>query len=137
MNKLRVKNVKLFLLQLVCFTLLSINAYAQTVYTRYFVAFTDKNNSNFSTSNPQQFLSQRAINRRTNQGIAITNEDIPVDTAYVKRVAKTGALVMCRTRWFNGVVVRLTNQAQIDSINLLPFVASSKPLARVRAPKKL
>lgn len=137
MNKLGFKSVRLFLLQLFCFVLLVANSYAQTVYTRYFVAFTDKNNSNYSTGNPQQFLSQRAINRRANQSIAITNQDIPVDTAYVKRVAKTGAIIICRTRWFNGVVVRLTNQAQIDSINLLPFVVSSKPLARVRAPKKL
>lgn len=136
MNRLGFKNVGLFLVQLFCFVWMS-NGYAQTVYTRYFVAFTDKNNSNFSTSNPQQFLSQRAINRRTNQGIAITNEDIPVDTAYVRQIENTGALVMCRTRWFNGVVVRLTNQAQLTSINSLPFVVSSKPLARVRAPKNL
>ena len=137
MNKWGFKSVRWLLLQLFCFILLLANSYAQTVYTRYFVAFTDKNNSNYSTSNPQQFLSQRAINRRTNQSIAITNEDIPVDTAYIKRVAKTGAIVICRTRWFNGVVVRLTNQSQIDSINALPFVVSSKPLARVRPPKKL
>jgi serine protease AprX len=136
MKKFRVQNVKLLLGQLFCL-LLSITSYSQTVYTRYFVAFTDKNNSNYSTSNPQQFLSQRAINRRTNQGIAINNEDIPVDTAYVKKIANTGALVMCRTRWFNGVVVRLTNQAQLTSINALPFVVSSKPLARVKSPKKL
>src|SRR6185437_1337244 len=137
MKNLRIKNVKLFLLQLGCFVLLSINGYSQTVYTRYFVAFTDKNNSTYTIGNPQQFLSQRAINRRTNQGITVTNEDIPVDTAYVRQVANTGALVMCRTRWFNGVVVRLTNQSQLTSINALPFVANSKPLARVKAPKKL
>jgi serine protease AprX len=137
MNRLGFKSVRLFLLQLFCFVLLAANSYAQTVYTRYFVAFTDKNNSNYSTSNPQQFLSQRAINRRTNQSIAITTQDIPVDTAYIRQIANTGALVMCRTRWFNGVVVKLTNQAQLTSINALPFVVSSKPLARVRAPKKL
>ncbi|HTA62568.1 MAG TPA: S8 family serine peptidase [Bacteroidia bacterium] len=135
MKNLGVKNIKLLLTQLFCL-LLVVNTYSQTVYTRYFVAFTDKNNSNYSTGNPQQFLSQRAINRRGNQGIAVNNEDIPVDTAYVKRVAKTGALVMCRTKWFNGVVVRLTNQAQLDSINALPFVLSSKPLAKVKSPKK-
>ena len=136
MKDVRIKNVKQFLLSLLCLVLIS-NSYAQTVYTRYFVEFTDKNNSNYSTANPQQFLSQRAINRRINQGIAITNQDIPVDTAYVKQVERTGALVMCRTRWFNGVVVRLTNQAQLTSIDALPFVVSSKPLARVKSPKKL
>jgi subtilisin family serine protease len=108
---------------------------AQTVYTRYFVAFSDKNNSAYNINNPQQFLSQRAINRRTNQGIAVTTEDIPVDTAYVNKVAQTGALIMCRSRWFNGVVVRLTNQSQLNSINALPFVISSKPLAKINPPK--
>jgi serine protease AprX len=135
------KNVKckiqkqLFLPFLLFLTFLSKPVSAQTVYTRYFVAFTDKNNSAYNVNNPQQFLSQRAINRRTNQSIAITTEDIPVDTAYVNKVAQTGALVMCRSRWFNGVVVRLTNQAQLNSINALPFVVSSKPLAKVNPPQ--
>ncbi len=130
------KKLKYIAFAFTFYCLLHTRVSAQTVYTRYFVAFTDKNNSAYNINNPQQFLSQRAINRRTNQGIAVTTEDIPVDTAYVNKVAQTGALIMCRSRWLNGVVVRLTNQSQLNSINALPFVLSSKPLARVNPSKK-
>ena len=137
MKSLRIKINKLTtVIFVICSLNFTVKVSAQTIYTRYFVAFADKNNSSYNINNPQQFLSQRAINRRTNQGIAITTEDIPVDTAYVNKVAQTGALIMCRSRWFNGVVVRLTNQAQLASINALPFVVSSKPLAKVNSPKK-
>ena len=130
------KNLKLFLLSLFLFALKA-NGFSQTVYTRYFVAFTDKNASPYSVGNPQQYLSQRAINRRTNQGIAINNEDLPVNPNYVQQVKSTGAIVISYSRWFNGVIVRITNQSQIASINALSCVSSNKPLARVKSTPKL
>ena len=110
---------------------------AQTVYTRYWVAFKDKNSSPYSISNPSAYLSARAIARRTNQAIAITNEDIPVNATYIQQVTGTGALVMARSRWFNGVIVKITNPAQLTAINALSCVQSTKPLARVRGAKKI
>ncbi|HEX7413552.1 MAG TPA: S8/S53 family peptidase [Bacteroidia bacterium] len=110
--------------------------FSQTVYTRYWVGFTDKNNSAYTVSNPTPYLSARAIARRTNQSIAINNEDIPVDTAYIRLIRNTGALVMSRSRWFNGVIVKITNQSQVAAINALSCVASTKPLARVKASRK-
>ena len=109
---------------------------AQTVYTRYWVGFTDKNNSSYSVSNPSQFLSQRALTRRSNQSIAVTSDDLPVDTSYIRKVAATGALVMSRSRWFNGVIVRITNQNQIAAINALNCVKTTRPLARVKPRNK-
>lgn len=109
---------------------------AQT-YTRYFVAFKDKNNTAYSVSNPLQFLSQRAINRRSNQGISVTSDDFPPNASYIQSVKNTGAVIMCRSRWFNGVLVQLTSQSQLSAINALSCVQSSKPLAKVRSTKKI
>jgi serine protease AprX len=109
---------------------------AQTVYTRYWVAFTDKNNSLYNVSNPQQFLSQRSIDRRTHQNISVNIEDLPVNATYIQQVSNTGALVMSRSKWFNGVIVRLTNQSQLAAITALSCVQSTRPLARVRSAKK-
>ncbi len=117
--------------------LCSITLSSQTVYTRYFVGFTDKNNSPYSISNPTQYLSQRAINRRTNQGIAINNQDIPVNAVYAQQVSSTGAIIISYSRWFNGVVVRITNQSQIAAINALSCVNTNKPLARVKVSQPL
>jgi hypothetical protein len=43
---------------------------------------------------------------------------------------------MSYSRWFNGVIVNITNQSQIASINALSCVSGSKPLARVKSDKK-
>ncbi|MEO8761213.1 MAG: S8 family serine peptidase, partial [Bacteroidia bacterium] len=91
----------------------------------------------YSVANPQQYLSQRAINRRTNQNIAITKQDLPVNPNYVQQVQATGAIVISHSRWFNGVIVKITNQSQIASISALSCVSSNKPLARVKVTQKL
>ncbi len=122
---------------IICFILVSNTITSQTVYTRYWVGFTDKTASLYSISNPSAYLSARAISRRTSQSIAITNEDIPVNATYIQQVTSTGALVKSRSRWFNGVLVEITNPSQITAINALSCVQSTRPLARVRGVKKI
>ena len=121
---------------LVVFIFFSGVLFSQTVYTRYWVAFTDKNNSPYNINNPQQFLSQRSIDRRTRQNIAVNNEDLPVNATYIQQVTSTGAIVMSRSRWFNGVIVWVTNPSQLTAINALSCVQSTRPLARIKSPKK-
>ena len=62
------------------------------------VKFTDKNGSHYSIGAPEQFLSQRAIQRRANQGIAIVQNDIPVNQNYVDSVAATGVQILNRSK---------------------------------------
>lgn len=121
---------------LIAFVFLSNTVSSQTVYTRYWVGFTDKNGSPYSVGNPSAYLSARSISRRTNQGIAINMQDIPVNATYIQQVIGTGALVKDRSRWFNGVVVEVTNQSQIAAINALSCVQNMRPLARVRSKNK-
>src|ERR1041385_9284986 len=59
---------------------------AQISQWRFFIGFTDKNNSPFSTSNPSAFLSARAIQRRTTQNISYKNDDLPVNPQYVDSI---------------------------------------------------
>ena len=86
-------------------------ANAQSSNTRYFIAFKDKSGSLYTTTNPAQFLSARAIARRAKCGYPVTTEDIPVNQSYIDSVRKTGAEVIARLRWFNGITVRITNPA--------------------------
>src|SRR5437762_551501 len=106
--------------------------FAQSSNTRYWVAFTDKNGSPYSVSNPQQFLSLRAINRRAQHSYAVGTQDLPVNPSYISQVRATGAIVISTSRWYNGVVVRITNPSQITSINALSFVQSTKSVARIK-----
>lgn len=124
------KNWKAHIL-LTLFVLLAELICGQSSNTRYWVAFKDKNGSPYSVSNPQQFLSQRAINRRALHSYAVNTEDLPVNPSYVALVKGTGAVIRSRSRWYNGVVVSITNPAQLTAINALSCVQSTKSVALI------
>src|SRR5688572_28852549 len=88
---------------------------------RYMVFFKDKTSSPYSTAQPLDFLSQRAVDRRVRQGIAVTELDIPVNENYIQGVRDAGANVFFPTRWMNGVLVQC-DASLIVSLGDLPFV---------------
>lgn len=101
---------------------------------RYFIQFTDKANSPYSISNPEEFLTQRAIERRARQYIPIDHLDIPVNQAYVDSIRNYGFRVLHRSRWFNGVTVGTIDTNLIKTVGSISFVRDSrnienKPLA--------
>ena len=55
-----------------------LQAQKQVAPDRYRIDFTDKNHSIYTTDSPQFFLSERALQRRIRQGIAIMQADLPV-----------------------------------------------------------
>lgn len=114
------KNIILFL----GFFLTAMITGAQIAPDKYYVQFTDKNNSPYSISNPEAYLSQRAIDRRNRQNIAIDMKDIPVNPQYLQGVIKTGATILNPTKWLNGTTIYTDNPSVIAAINLLPYVSS-------------
>ncbi len=96
---------------------------AQVAPGKYYVQFTDKNNSPYSLDHPEDFLTQRAIDRRTRQGINYDETDLPVNPQYLTGVANTGAEILNPTKWMNGVLVHTDDPMVIDSINALPYVS--------------
>lgn len=97
---------------------------AQVAPDKYFVRFTDKNNSPYSIDNPSTYLSQRAIDRRIHQGIAIDQSDLPVNPSYLDGVAETGATIINPSKWLNGTTVYAADPSIIEAIEALPFVLS-------------
>ena len=99
---------------------------AQVAPDKYWVQFTDKNNSPYSIDNPEEFLSKRSIQRRINYGISIDEKDIPVNPSYLKAVEDAGATILNPSKWLNGVTIETTNQKVIDVVENLPFVKKIK-----------
>lgn len=102
-----------------------INSIAQIAPDKYYIQFTDKNNSPYSIDNPGEFLTQRALDRRANQGIAISENDIPVNPQYLQGVAAIGVDMLNPTRWMNGVTVFTEDPALIEQIEALPYVSGT------------
>lgn len=114
---------------------ISANSLAQTTVARkYLVLLKDKVNSPFSVSQPEQFLSKRAILRRQRQNIPIQEKDLPVNPFYVRQIGQTGAKIWFSSRWLNAVLIEATDP-QITAVQGLPFVKGlefNAPLANAR-----
>jgi subtilisin family serine protease len=106
-----------YLALLWCF--IGLSAFAQK--NKYFIELTDKNNSPYSLSVPQGYLSPRAIERRLRQNISINQSDLPVNPAYIQAIRQTGAEVWYTSRWMNAVLIE-ADSAILAAIRQLPFV---------------
>ena len=97
----------------------------------YWVAFTDKQHNTFSLSQPLQFLSQRALDRRQKQGIDLDSTDLPVSHYYIDSLKSLGLQINNVSKWLNGVTVVTDDTNLMDTIDNLNFVAyhqQTKPL---------
>ena len=99
---------------------------AQIAPNKYYVQFTDKDNSPYSVNNPQEYLSQRSIDRRFAQNIPVDMKDIPVNPQYILGVKNAGATIINPTKWLNGVTIRTDDPDVILAIEALPYVESIK-----------
>ena len=117
-------------------------AKAQIATNTYWVQFTDKNDSPYSIDAPEEYLSQRALDRRARLGIAIDEYDIPVNPQYLQAVADCGATLINPSKWLNGVSVYASSSTIIDAINALDFVevvrnCENHPEAQLRKEENL
>lgn len=107
------------------------NADKTTETGMYFVSFADKTDTPFSTDNPAEFLSEKALLRRAAHDAEITERDLPVSPAYVREVMDTGAKVWLKSKWMNGVVVAAAGP-QVKALRKLKFVTSASFVAPVQ-----
>ena len=82
----------------------------------------DKGESHYSINNPQKFLSEKAIERRVRQGIAIDSTDLPIDTSYISRIQKTGVEIVAQSKWVKTITVSTQDSLDANRLQALPFV---------------
>jgi serine protease AprX len=127
--------IKLLVLLLFCFCE---KGFTQIKY-KYLVLLKDKNNSPYSINSPLTYLSQKSIDRRFKQGIAIKTSDLPPNPTYIADIQQTGATIIYKSRWMNAALVEATEN-QKNTILALSFVKGiefNRPLkqARPQTPK--
>jgi len=94
---------------------------------RYWIQFKDKAESPYSISEPAQFLSVKALERRNKQGISIIENDLPVNPPYVAQVAAIpGVLVINRSKWFNAITIQTEDSMVYETVRNLPIVLQSQ-----------
>jgi hypothetical protein len=115
-----IKNQPMYLRLLCAFCLLAHLGFTQKPM-KYWVEFTDKNNSPYSLSEPGMFLSARALDRRSKAGIALEETDLPVSPAYLNVLKTKGLQLHGVSRWLNAAVV-IADTSAVKTIQQLPFV---------------
>ena len=101
---------------------------------KYWVEFTDKNNSPFCTCRPAEFLSARALERRARAGIPVVENDLPVNSEYVNALKIKGVKLHTTSRWLNAATV-LADSASVAPLKKLPFVKKVEYIGRHIAAK--
>ena len=114
------------LLILSTLVLLAAGASAQQDTLKYRISLRDKAATAYSLERPEQFLSQKAIERRRKQNLAIDSTDLPVCRKYVDEIRRQGVNVIVTGKWENFVTVSCNDSALIDRIAALPFVRTAE-----------
>ena len=67
----------------------------------------DKPKATTFLSSPLSMLSQRALDRRTRQNIALDSKDVPIETTYFTQIKNTpGITVLAKSKWLNAIHVQ-------------------------------
>ncbi len=93
---------------------------------KYRIWLSDKQVSEYSTSLPEEFLSQACLERRSRQGVGIDSRDLPVCRQYINQIEALGCTSVVTSRWMNTVVVALDDTALVAEIAKLPFVEKTE-----------
>lgn len=99
-------------------------------YYCYRVYLTDKTGTPYSIAHPEEFLSQRAIDRRARYNIAITEEDLPLNPAYVAQIRSVANPVYMpsQSKWTNTLTLMLLDTSTLAAVRALPFVREIMPI---------
>ena len=102
-------------------------SYAQNVNC-YRVYLHDKTNTPYSIDQPEQFLSQRCLDKRARYNIPVTEEDLPVNPAYLHEIGQASPQlrVLSVSKWTNTCTVWCPDTVRIGYVRNLPFVDSVK-----------
>ena len=87
------------------------------------VFFKDKPSKTIFKNNPLTMLSQRSINRRIKQNIAVDDIDVPIEISYYNQLKNAvGINIKAKSKWLNALHIEGT-KTNINKLKLLSFVA--------------
>ena len=104
---------------------LALSASAEKNY-KYRVSLKDKVGTAYSVDKPQEFLSERALERRNRQQLPVDETDLPVSQVYVDELKVMGAKLVTSSKWNNTVVLEVSDTLLMDEVAKKSFVKGVK-----------
>ena len=113
---------------IILFLFLSTALSAQNTQLQYKfrVYLKDKGDTAFSVSEPEKFLTPKAIERKKRQQVRIDKSDLPISPDYFNQLNNAGGKPVSYSKWFKTIVIQLKDSARINAILQLPFVDSAR-----------
>lgn len=106
-----------------CIALFATAAFSQDYHYKFRLVLKDKGKTKYKIEKPQEFLSQKAIERRKQYGIAIDATDLPISEKYLKDIESVGGKVVAKSKWLGSVAVHCEDSAMAEKYKELPFVS--------------
>ncbi|MCQ2213976.1 MAG: S8 family serine peptidase [Bacteroidaceae bacterium] len=131
--------MKKYLFMLLASVCMSANAQNEEFepYYKYRIQLTDKKNNEYSLKHPEEFLSEKALQRRKKCKAKLNQTDLPVTKAYVEAISNTGVKVLLTSKWNNTVLVQVSDTSLISNVTALPFVSSARKVATYTKPPRV
>ncbi len=95
---------------------ISVASAQQIADSVYWVYFTDKTGNGYQIDQPGEFLSERSVNRRAWQGLAIDQLDLPVNQSYVDEIRAMGVEIEHISRWLNGIAITIADSQLYNQV---------------------
>ncbi len=124
-NSILMKNRCVFFVILFISLLSQVQAQTKGGGHMYRLYLKDKGNPPYTLDKPEEFLSKKAIERRTKQGIAIDSTDFPIDPVYLNQIKSKHADIKAMSKWLKTVTVCVSDNSIVDELVQLPFVNSA------------
>lgn len=115
-------------------TIISYCGFSQTEY-HYLVKFKNKSSS-YSLSAPEEYLSEKSINRRADYQVEIDSSDLPINTNYIDSLQQHALAIQAKSKWHNCIVISTIYEAISDSLTAYSFVDSVELIGEVALNKK-
>ncbi|GMQ28468.1 S8 family peptidase [Algoriphagus confluentis] len=100
---------------------------------RFAVYYKYKPQSGFTLSNPGEYLSAKALQRRQREGLSADSLDLPVAKKYEEVVSSQATYLLYSSKWLNASVV-IAEESQAKVLEALPFVDRVELVARGSIP---
>lgn len=106
----------------ICFLLLYSLCYTQTEY--HFVVKFNRKSTSHSIYSPEEFLSEKTIQRRQDYNKEIDSLDLPLENSFIDSLKTLNVLIESKSRWNNSVVFSTKDPSLKETIKGWGFIHS-------------
>lgn len=92
----------------------------------YRLTLCDKQGTPFSIDRPEEFLSQKSLERRRRQHLSVDSTDLPLSPVYLRQISSAGVDIVRCSKWHNTVLVRSKKHDLLRGLSRLPCVRDIK-----------